>query len=391
MTNEAARRDLTDEALEALHQTALDAVRNRGGQLNELLAPDAASSAIERLVKKVEGGHVIRSRAAYVERVAQDWVDASVNLTAEDLEGLRQVALRGARSVGGRLASLVAEDAAITAMAKMVTRIYDGVEIRNPSAYVRTAARNWALNYIEAFNELPPVDFDDIPHGAQVLGGAADLRGMDPADIVLASEMFKLRKLVFRCAVALLDTRDADILRALRSDEQLPVAQLAARFEFHPDAFTRHRCLIERVPHYAYDSLMHPKLMTEPRKYFATCLERRIDEPDSGIETRIDQALEWLRSHFSDKPTAYPETTHSMLLTAWRKERPGPGKPSINAKARRRLLAAAAEYVLLEDDARPDEGKDGFKDDYEVVRSVRRALGMDAPGAGDTFYSLSGE
>jgi hypothetical protein len=391
MTNEAVRRDLTDEALEALHQTALDAVRNRGGQLNELLAPDAASSAIERLIKKVEGGHVIRSRAAYVERAAQDWVDASVNLTAEDLEGLRQVALRGARSVGGRLASLVAEDAAITAMAKMVTRIYDGVEINNHAAYVRTAARNWALNYIEAVNKLPPVDFDDIPHGAQVLGGAADLRGMDPADIVLASEMFKLRKLVFRCAVALLDTRDADILRALRSDEQLPVAQLAARFEFHPDAFTKHRYLIERVPHYAYDSLMHPKLMTEPRKYFAACLERRIDEPDSGIETRIDQALEWLRSHFSDKPTAYPETTHSMLLTAWRKERPGPGKPSINAKARRRLLAAAAEYVLLEDDARPDEGKDGFKDDYEVVRSVRRALGMDAPGAGDTFYSLSGE
>ena len=80
-----------------------------------------------------------------------------------------------------------------------------------------------------------------------------------------------------------------------------------------------------------------------------------------------------------------------MLLTAWRNNRPGPGRPSINAKARRRLLAAAAEYVLLEDDARPDEGKDGFEDDYEVVRSVRRALGMDAPGSGHTFYSLSGE
>jgi len=388
MTNEAVRSDLTDEALEALYQTALAAVLNRGGQLNEQLAPDAASSAIEQLVEKVEDGHVIRDREAYVKRTAQDWVDASLNLTIDDLENLHQVALRGARSVGGRLASLVAEDAANTALAKMVTRIYDGVEIKNLAAYVSKAARNWTHNYIEAINKLPPVDFDDIPHGAQVL---SNLQNMDPGVVVVAKEMLKLRELVFRCTVSLLDTRDADILRALRSDEQLPVAQLAAMFEFHPDAFTRHRYLIERVPHYAYDSLMHPKLMSEPRKYFAACLERRVDEPDSGIETRIDQALEWLRSHFSGKPTAYPETTHSMLLTAWRKERPGPGKPSINAKARRRLLAAAAEYVLLEDDARPDEGKDGFKDDYEVVRSVRRALGLDAPNSGHTFYSLSGE
>ncbi|MBT7690437.1 MAG: hypothetical protein HN750_00310 [Gemmatimonadales bacterium] len=388
MTNEAVRSDLTDEALEALYQTALDAVLNRGGQLNEQLAPDAASSAIERLVEEVEGGHVIKDREAHVKRAAQNWVDAPLNLTIDDLERLHQAALTGARSVGGRLASLVAEDAANTALAKMVTRIYDGVEIKNLAAYVSTAARNWTRNYIEAINKLPPVDFDDIPHGAQVL---SNLQNMDPGVVVVAKEMLKLRELVFRCTVSLLDTRDADILRALRSDEQLPVAQLAATFEFHPDAFTRHRYLIERVSHYAYDSLMHPKLMSEPRRYFAYCLERRVDEPDSGIETLIDQALEWLRSHFSDKPTAYPETTHSMLLTAWRNNRPGPGRPSINAKARRRLLAAAAEYVLLEEDARPDEEQDGFRDDYEVVRSVRRALGMDAPNSGHTFYSLSGE
>ena len=388
MTNEAVRSDLTDEALEALYQTALDAVLNRGGQLNEQLAPDAASSAIDQLVEKVEGGHVIKDREAHVKRAAQNWVDATLNLTIDDLERLHQAALTGARSVGGRLASLVAEDAANTALAKMVTRIYDGVEIKNLAAYVSTAARNWTRNYIEAINKLPPVDFDDIPHGAQVL---SNLQNMDPGVVVVAKEMLKLRELVFRCTVSLLDTRDADILRALRSDEQLPVAQLAATFEFHPDAFTRHRYLIERVSHYAYDSLMHPKLMSEPRKYFAYCLERRVDEPDSGIETLIDQALEWLRSHFSDKPTAYPETTHSMLLTAWRNNRPGPGRPSINAKARRRLLAAAAEYVLLEEDARPDEEQDGFRDDYEVVRSVRRALGMDAPNSGHTFYSLSGE
>ena len=388
MTNKTVRSDLTDEVLKALYQTALDAVLNRGGQLNEQLAPDAASSAIERLVEEVEGGHVIKDREAHVKRAAQNWVDAPLNLTIDDLERLHQAALTGARSVGGRLASLVAEDAANTALAKMVTRIYDGVEIKNLAAYVSTAARNWTRNYIEAINKLPPVDFDDIPHGAQVL---SNLQNMDPGVVVVAKEMLKLRELVFRCTVSLLDTRDADILRALRSDEQLPVAQLAATFEFHPDAFTRHRYLIERVSHYAYDSLMHPKLMSEPRKYFAYCLERRVDEPDSGIETLIDQALEWLRSHFSDKPTAYPETTHSMLLTAWRNNRPGPGRPSINAKARRRLLAAAAEYVLLEEDARPDEEQDGFRDDYEVVRSVRRALGMDAPNSGHTFYSLSGE
>ena len=388
MTNKTVRSDLTDEALEALYQTALDAVLNRGGQLNEQLAPDAASSAIERLVEEVEGGHVIKDREAHVKRAAQNWVDATLNLTIDDLERLHQAALTGARSVGGRLASLGAEDAANTALAKMVTRIYDGVEIKNLAAYVSTAARNWTRNYLEAINKLPPVDFDDIPHGAQVL---SNLQNMDPGVVVVAKEMLKLRELVFRCTVSLLDTRDADILRALRSDEQLPVAQLAATFEFHPDAFTRHRYLIERVSHYAYDSLMHPKLMSEPRKYFAYCLERRVDEPDSGIETLIDQALEWLRSHFSDKPTAYPETTHSMLLTAWRNNRPGPGRPSINAKARRRLLAAAAEYVLLEEDARPDEEQDGFRDDYEVVRSVRRALGMDAPSSGHTFYSLSGE
>ena len=387
MTNEAVRSDLTDEALEALYQTALDAVLNRGGQLNEQLAPDAASSAIERLVEEVEGGHVIKDREAHVKRAAQNWVDATLNLTIDDLERLHQAALTGARSVGGRLASLVAEDAANTALARMVTRIYDGVEIKNLAAYVSTAARNWTRNYIEAINKLPPVDFDDIPHGAQVL---SNLQNMDPGVVVVAKEMLKLRELVFRCTVSLLDTRDADILRALRSDEQLPVAQLAAMFEFHPDAFTRHRYLIERVSHYAYDSLMHPKLMPETRKHFAYCLEQRVGEPDSGIETRIGQALEWLRSHFSDKPTAYPETTHSMLLTAWRNNRPGPGRPSINAKARRRLLAAAAEYVLLEEDARPDEEQDGFRDDYEVVRSVRRALGMDAPSAGDTYYTLSG-
>ena len=235
------------------------------------------------------------------------------------------------------------------------------------------------------------MDLGDIPHGAGVLRREGDLADMDPGDVVVVTEMRKLREMVFRCTVSLLDKRDADILRALRSDEQLSVAQLAARFDFDPDAFTRHRYLIERVSHYAYDSLMHPKLMSEPRRYFAYCLERRVDEPDSGIETLIDQALEWLRSHFSDKPTAYPETTHSMLLTAWRNNRPGPGRPSINAKARRRLLAAAAEYVLLEEDARPDEEQDGFRDDYEVVRSVRRALGMDAPSSGHTFYSLSGE
>ena len=388
MTNEAVRSDLTDEALEALYQTALDAVLNRGGQLNEQLAPDAASSAIERLVEEVEGGHVIKDREAHVKRAAQNWVDAPLNLTIDDLERLHQAALTGARSVGGRLASLVAEDAANTALARMVTRIYDGVEIKNLAAYVSTAARNWTRNYIEAINKLPPVDFDDIPHGAQVL---SNLQNMDPGVVVVAKEMLKLRELVFRCTVSLLDKRDADILRALRSDEQLPVAQLAAMFEFHPDAFTRHRYLIERVSHYAYDSLMHPKLMPETRKHFAYCLEQRVGEPDSGIETRIGQALEWLRSHFSDKPTAYPETTHSMLLTAWRNNRPGPGRPSINAKARRRLLAAAAEYVLLEEDARPDEEQDGFRDDYEVVRSVRRALGMDAPNSGHTFYSLSGE
>jgi len=388
MTNKTVRSDLTDEVLKALYQTALDAVLNRGGQLNEQLAPDAASSAIERLVEEVEGGHVIKDREAHVKRAAQNWVDATLNLTIDDLERLHQAALTGARSVGGRLASLVAEDAANTALARMVTRIYDGVEIKNLAAYVSTAARNWTRNYIEAINKLPPVDFDDIPHGAQVL---SNLQNMDPGVVVVAKEMLKLRELVFRCTVSLLDTRDADILRALRSDEQLPVAQLAAMFEFHPDAFTRHRYLIERVSHYAYDSLMHPKLMSEPRRYFAYCLERRVDEPDSGIETLIDQALEWLRSHFSDKPTAYPETTHSMLLTAWRNNRPGPGRPSINAKARRRLLAAAAEYVLLEEDARPDEEQDGFRDDYEVVRSVRRALGMDAPSSGHTFYSLSGE
>jgi DNA-directed RNA polymerase specialized sigma24 family protein len=390
MTNEAVRSDLTDEALEALHQTALDAVRNRAGHVNELLAADAASSAIERLVKEVEDGHVIRDREAHVKKAAQDWVDASLNLTAEDLEDLHQAALRGARSVGSRLALLVAEDAANTAMSKVVARIYDGVEIKNPLAYVRAAARNWTLTYIKAANKLPPVDFDDIPHGAGVLRREGDLADMDPGDVVVETEMRKLRELVFRCTLGLLDTRDADILKALRSDEQLSVAQLAARFDFDPDAFTRHRYLIERVSHYAYDSLMHPKLMPETRKYFAYCLERRVGEPDSGIETRIGQALEWLRSHFSDKPTAYPETTHSMLSAAWRINRPGPGRPSIDAKARRRLLAAAADYVLLEGDARPDEEQDGFRDDYEVVRSVRRALGMDAAGAGDTYYTLSG-
>ena len=103
MTNEAVRRDLTDEALEALHQTALNAVRNRAGQLNELLAADAASSAIERLVKEVEDGHVIRDREAYVKKAAQDWVDAPLNLTTENLKDLHQAALGGARAVGGRL------------------------------------------------------------------------------------------------------------------------------------------------------------------------------------------------------------------------------------------------------------------------------------------------
>jgi len=49
-------------------------------------------------------------------------------------------------------------------------------------------------------------------------------------------------------------------------------------------------------------------------------------------------------------------------------------------------LAAAAVYVVLEDDAKPDSGPDGFDDDYEVVRAVRRAFGMDALGAGGTTY-----
>ena len=389
MANEPVREGLTGVTLERLHQIALDAVLNRGGQLNEQLAADAAGVTIEKLVERVEGGHEVRDREAYVKQAAQDWADATLDLTGADLEDLYQQALKSAQGVGGPLALRVAREAANTALARMVTRIYDGLEVKNRHAYVRTAARNWTLNYIDDVRNLPPVDLDDLPPDGELIGFAAGQ--MDPADIVVAREMFKLEKLVFRCALALLDTRDADILRALRSDEQLPVKQMAAQFEFHPDAFTKHRYLIERVSHYAYDSLMHPKLMTEPRKYFAACLERRIDEPDSGIETRIDQALEWLRSHFSDKPTAYPETTHSMLLTAWRKFRPGPGRPSISAKARRRLLGAAADYVILQHDARPDEGKDGFKDDYEVVRAVRRALDLDAPGSGHTFYSLSGE
>ena len=119
MTNKTVRSDLTDEVLKALYQTALDAVLNRGGQLNEQLAPDAASSAIERLVEEVEGGHVIKDREAHVKRAAQNWVDATLNLTIDDLERLHQAALTGARSVGGRLASLVAEDAANTALARM--------------------------------------------------------------------------------------------------------------------------------------------------------------------------------------------------------------------------------------------------------------------------------
>ncbi|SVD58670.1 uncharacterized protein METZ01_LOCUS411524, partial [marine metagenome] len=155
MNNDAVEISLTDEDLEELHQAALDAVLSRSGKIYEMKAPEAAGAAMEKLLEKVEAGHPVGDRVACVEKWALDWIDGHVNLTSSDLEDLHRVATKSARSVGGPLAESVADDAANTALARMVTRIYDGFEVKHRRAYVSKAAHRWTLNYINDVKNFP--------------------------------------------------------------------------------------------------------------------------------------------------------------------------------------------------------------------------------------------
>ena len=209
---------------------------------------------------------------------------------------------------------------------------------------------------------------------------------LGPEDRVIANEMRNIHALSIRCAFCLLDQNDAEFFLRVHSGEGWSVGDLAGDLGYDPDAFTRKRYRIEKVFEMSYRAIWHPRLMPKPRGHFVNCVERRAGRPDSGIEAEIEEALAWLRQHLTGTPTAKPELVMALLSNTWESIATRAGRPGLMLKARRRFLAAAAAYVILEDDAKPDSGPDGFVDDYEVVRAVRRAFGMEALGAGGTTY-----
>ncbi len=305
---------------------------------------------------------------------------------ADHLEELYQGALNRA-SAEGPFARSVADLAANTALANYVEKLDAGEEIRNPMAYVKQSAWNCARNLMRAAKRR-----DRGLFGTRIAEDSGDPlveiadEELGPEDRVIANEMIAMNSLALRCTCCLLEQKDAEFFLRIHSGGGSSVGDLARDLGYNPDAFTKKRYRIEKVFEMSYRVIWHPRLMPKPRGHFVNCVERRAGRPDSEIEAEIEEALEWLRQHFRGDPTAKPELIMTLLSNTWANIATRAGRPGLMQTARRRLLAAAAAYVVLEDDAKPDSGPDGFDDDYEVVRAVRRAFGMDALGAGGTTY-----
>ncbi len=294
----------------------------------------------------------------------------------DHLRGLYESAVRLVTAIGRQYADIAA-DAANIAVTKFLEKVEDGEEISNPEGWVVTAAKNWAHNCIRG----------NTRHWAR-------LRRPDPPrtpeEVVEQSERRELTNLVVEVAGWLLvEDGDIEMLLGVYSSDKLSISDIAAEYNLHPDAFTKVRFRMERVVNLAADTLLHPRLMKNSRNILATCVERRRGNPDSGIGGEIEEAMGGLRDHSEGRPASAVDVSATMLANTWARIMPVPGRPSMLEKANRRLLAGAAGYVVLEHDAISDADPDGFRDDYEVIRAVRRGLGFDAPGMGQTtFYSF---
>ena len=312
-------------------------------------------------------------------------------LTEEHLNDLDERAREGARTRRKQYGSVVdgiVPDAANIAVAKYVEKVEAGEEIKNPRGYVYTVARNAALRLVKEIVHLskrakvvqPPEKFD---WDEALKGDLSSWEG--PEEAAITAEQREVTKLVYRAGRALLEQRDADILSRMEEGLLSP-GEMASMFEMTTDGLRRLRYKIEAVIQFAAGTIMHPRLMQGPRNLLVTLLEQRVDEPKAEFQGEVDRALDWLQGHAGDPPVEYPDIARTMLERTWQDvaDNPAGGKPAIQAKAGRRLVAAAAAYVNLVEDAQPDNKPDGFTDDYEVVRAVRRGLGMEAADSGNT-------
>ncbi len=128
----------------------------------------------------------------------------------------------------------------------------------------------------------------------------------------------------------------------------------------------------------------HSKLVPGSSELLVRLLEARVGVPEGAFGAEVARAADWADRH-PDPSNDHAVVVGHYLRNTWGKVAGGRGRVGRLTRAQRRLVAAAAAYVLLPDDVRWDEGPGGFRDDYWVLHAVRRAMGLGAMRAGGTL------
>ncbi len=283
----------------------------------------------------------------------------------------------------------IARIAAGRALTQYVTTLQEGERIADPTAWITTTVRRRVKDQLKADGRFQR-RFGPLP----ALGNDQNWDPPDPgfvSDPLISREDQKRRDLVMRCTLALLNHKDAEVLWRVLSqlgDDQgdMSMRELAESLNYEHTGSLRNRLrkIYQQVGTLALKVVTHDKPVGGSQELLVELLEQRIGVSERQFSQEVEHAVEWAKTH-SKRPLDQAGTAHQYLATTWAHVARGTGRPGLKQLARRRLVAAAAAYVLLPDDTIPDDNTDrGMQDDYLILHAVRRAMGLKALHQGGT-------
>jgi len=269
--------------------------------------------------------------------------------------------------------------AAGRALTEMLQAIEQGTVIRDPGAWLGRVAPLRALDLLRG-NE-----------GFRNLVKRVDQQVVQPpqsvSDQVVGAERDEERARVLRCLFALLGPEDGR--RAWEAHRLLgegaAVGAVAEELGFANGSNLKKFLgdVNGVVGEVAVRVTLHSKLVPGSSELLVRLLEERVVVPETAFDSEVQQAANWADRHSRER-SGHAIVVGHYLRHTWSVVSGGIGRVGRLKRAQRRLVAAAASYVLLPNDVRPDQDPDGFRDDYWVLHAVRRAIGLGAIRAGGT-------
>lgn len=297
----------------------------------------------------------------------------------DEARGLLEHAVDAALRVHG-VDGTTARIAAGRALTEMFQAMERGTEVRERRAWLWQVAQRRAQDLVRADGRF----LDLVKRVEQQVVQ----RPQSVSEQIVAAERDEERTRVLRCLFAMLGPDDArrawEAYRLLGEGARVGTVAHEVGFANGSNLKKFLGDVSGGVGELAVRVTRHSKLVPGSSELLVRLLEARVGVPEGAFSAEVARAADWADRH-PDPSNDNADMVGRYLRNTWGKVAGGRGRVGRLTRAQRRLVAAAAAYVLLPDDVRPDEGPGGFRDDYWVLHAVRRAMGLKAMRAGGTL------